>query len=211
MRFLIATWLLALAAAPAAAQHQYHGGGGPFPPGWHGRTDRDNQSLSDVMFMAMGGGFHIRTGPAVILWNPEHAARGAYTVTATFTQPSTPARLDAYGIFFGGAALDAPDQVYTYFLIRHDGKFIIKHRDGADAPTIVPWSDHDAVHRPDAAGRSTNTLSVEVGTDRIRFLVNGAEVGALDRAAVRAVDGIAGLRVNHGLEVMVDRFSIERK
>lgn len=211
MRTLLTTGLLlAAAVSPAAAQHEHHGagGGGPLPAGWHARTDRPDQSVSDVMFMAMGGGFHVRTGPAVILWNPEHVGSGAFRATATFSLPRVPERPEAYGLFIGGTDLDGEGQKYTYLLIRHDGRFIIKHRAGAEAPTIVNWTEHAAVAKPDASGRSTNTLTIEAGADRVRFLVNGTEVHAMERSALGAVDGIAGLRVNHGLEVMVDRFEV---
>jgi hypothetical protein len=212
MRTLLASALLLCAATPLAAQHHDHAvaGGGRFPAGWHGRLDRPTDDINNVMFMAMGGGFHVNAGVRVILWNPVHEASGNYTVTAAFTQPTAPPRLDGYGIIFGGANLDKDDQAYTYFLIRHDGRFIIKHRDGADSPTIVDWTEHAAVHKPDAAGRSSNTLAVEAGTERIRFLVNGQEVASLERRSVAAANGIAGLRVNHGLEILVDSFRVEK-
>lgn len=210
MRTLLTSALfIGLAASPVVAQHAGHGGGhggGQLPPGWQARTDRPTQNVSELMFMAMGGGYHVRTGPPVILWNPEHTVSGNFEATATFTQPSAPERMEAYGIFIGGSDLDADNQKYTYLLIRHDGRFIVKYRDAAEAPTIVPWTESNAVQKPDANGRSTNTLSIQAGADRVRFLVNGTEVHSMARSELGAVNGIAGLRVNHGLDVMVDSF-----
>jgi len=211
-RFGITALLVAGFASPLAAQHQAHGGGGhALPPGWHARADRADQNVSEVMFMAMGSGFHVRTGPAVILWNAEHSGEGNYTVTATFTQGKTPERLDAYGIFFGGSDLSGEGQAYTYFLVRHDGRFIVKNRLGMERPpTIIEWTEHAAVAKPDESGSSQNTLSVEVGADKVRFLANGSEVASLDRSAVAATNGVAGLRVNHGLDLIVEGFAVSK-
>ena len=52
-------------------------------------------------------------------------------------------------------------------------------------------------------GRSLNTLSVEVGADQVRFLVNGTEVSSQPKSALHS-DGITGVRVNHLLNVHID-------
>jgi hypothetical protein len=213
MRTFFATLAFAIAAAPVAAQGHDHGGGhgaGQLPEGWHARFDNPEHTLADVMFMAHGGGFHARMGaPRAIFWNPEHSASGSYTVTAAFTQPRPPEHLDGYGLIIGGKDLEAPTQDYVYFLIRHDGRYIIKHRGGAEVHTIADWTEHPAVQKPDAQGRSSNTLSIDVGVEQVRFLVNGTEVASYDRAVMTQVEGIAGLRVNHGVDVFVDRFALD--
>jgi hypothetical protein len=212
-RLGITALLFATFATSVAAQHQGAGAGAghPLAHGWQARADRADQNVSEVMLMAMGSGFHVRTGPAVILWNPDHSAEGNYTVTVAFRQAKAPERLEAYGIFFGGSDLSGDGQAYTYFLIRHDGRFIVKNRQGTERPpTIIDWTEHAAVVKADENGRLQNTLSVEVGADKVRFLANGTEVASLDRSAVTATNGIAGLRVNHGLVLMVDSFSVSK-
>jgi hypothetical protein len=212
-RFGFCALLFAVFAVPLAAQHQAHGADGnhPLPAGWQARADRADQNVREVMFMAMGSGFHVRTGPAVILWNADHSADGSYTVTTTFTQTKAPERLEAYGIFFGGADLSGEGQAYTYFLVRHDGRFTVKNRQGMERPpTLIDWTEHAAVVKADDNGRLQNTLSVEVGADKVRFLANGTEVASLDRSIVTATNGIAGLRVNHGLDLRVENFAVSK-
>ena len=47
-----------------------------------------------------------------------------------FTQMEPAAHPEAYGVFIGGSDLQAANQKYTYFVIRQDGKFLIKRRAG---------------------------------------------------------------------------------
>ena len=52
----------------------------------------------------------------------------------------------------------------------------------------------------------SNTLAIEVGKDKVRFLVNGTEVSSLDAAKVDTA-GTPGLRVNHNLNLHVEGFA----
>ena len=56
----------------------------------------------------------------------------------------------------------------------------------------------------------SNTLAVEVGKDKVRFLVNGTEVTSVDAAKVDT-EGIPGLRVNHNLNLHVEGFSVKAR
>jgi hypothetical protein len=210
----IALAALLVAALPALAQPQQDAdkkvaGGGTLPAGWKGRLDNGDATLAGARVMAMGQGLHFQTGPAGIYYKPgDKPASGAYEVRATFSQLSAPAHPEAYGLIVGGANLDAPGQRYTYFLVRGDGKFLIKRRAGAETPTVVDWSDNAAIKKPDAAGKASNTLAVKVDGGKMHFLINGTEVSSADAAKVDAA-GIAGLRINHNLNVMVDGFSVK--
>lgn len=195
------------AALPAAAQQA---GPGQLPAGWHARTDK-NAPMEGVKFVAMAGGVHATTGPAVILWRTDDQVQGDFAVTASFTQTRAPEHAEAYGLFVGGRALDAAEQAYTYFLVRGDGKFLIKTRTGATTAKVTSdWAEHSAVVKADASGKATNVLRIERTGDRVRFLVNGTEVHS---AAAADVDtgGQAGLRINHNLDVHVDGFAVEKK
>ncbi len=216
MRTWILTAALLAAAAPVAAQQHSHtdhrpAGAGAMPAGWQGRVDRANQKVEDVSFQVMAPGYHVTTGPAVILWQPVQTAAGAYTLTATFQQMKAPQHPEAYGIIFGGSDLAGDGQDYAYFLVRQDGKFMIRHRAGTEVHTIAPWTDHAAIVKADADGRAKNTLSVEVGADSIHALVNGARVMSVARAPMLRTDGHYGLRVNHNLEVHVTDFALRRR
>ena len=59
---------------------------------------------------------------------------GAYETHATFTQMEPAAHPEAYGLFIGGANLEAATQKYTYFIVRQDGKYMIKRRNGIPEP-----------------------------------------------------------------------------
>ena len=212
-RSLTTLSLLALVAAPLAAQGANDPtkkveGSTPLPAGWQGRTDRATDKLTDAKFVKMGTGFHVTSGPAAIYWSASQSVKGPFTATTTITQTKAPTHPEAYGIFFGGKSLDGADQSYYYFLVRGDGKFLVNHRAGADVHKLVPWTDNAAVKKQDAAGKSTNTLTVDASkADSVRLLVNGTQVTALKIVA----DGVVGLRVNHNLDVHVGEFKVTPK
>jgi hypothetical protein len=212
-RSLTTLSLVALAAAPLAAQGaddptKKVAGSTPLPAGWSGRTDRASDKLTDAKFVKMGPGFHVTSGPAAIYWSASQSVNGPFVASTTITQTKAPTHPEAYGIFFGGKGLDGADQSYFYFLVRGDGKYIVNHRAGSEVHKLVPWTDNAAVKKQDAAGKATNTLTVDASKpDSVRLLVNGTQVTALKAAA----DGIVGLRVNHNLDVHVADFKVTPK
>jgi hypothetical protein len=212
-RALTATALALVAAAPLMAQNSSdpdkNVNGGALPAGWTGRTDRPNAKLADARFTTMGTGLHVTSGPAAIYWNAGRATTGPFKASATFTQMKAPAHPEAYGLFFMGKKLDANDQDYAYFLVRGDGKVMVKHRAGEAVHTIMDWTDNAAVHKQDAAGKATNTLSVDASKpDSVRLFVNGAPVAALPGSHLGSTDGVVGLRVNHNLDVHIADFAV---
>jgi hypothetical protein len=192
-------------------------GGGVTVPGWTGRIDpqaaKAGKKLSDDKVVAMGTGFHVTSGPAAIYWNPANTASGNYTLSASFSQTKAALHPEAYGVFFGGKNLQASDQSYGYFLVRQDGKFLINHRaNDSTIHKIVDWTANYAVKAIDTNGKATNKLSVAFGTDNISFLVNGVKVHAIPRLTFDGMGhgtvGIAGVRVNHNLDVHIDGFAV---
>ena len=220
-RSLASLSLLVLAAAPLSAQmkgadkdptKKVEGAGTPLPAGWSGRTDRESQKLSDAKFVAMGGGYHVTSGPAAVYWNPANTTKGRFTAMATITQTKAPTHPEAYGIFFMGKDLNAANQSYAYFLVRGDGKFLVNHRAGSDVHKIVEWTENAAVHKQGADGKATNTLTVDASRpDSIRLLVNGVQVHALGGDHFGSTDGLVGLRVNHNLDVHISEFKVTPK
>lgn len=214
MRALFTAAMMLAAAMPAAAQHAGHGSGhrhagGEFPDGWHGRLDRDSEQLTDVRFMTMGDAFHIITGPHVILWNPAQTASSEFRASGTFRQTRAPERLDGFGLIVGGRDLAGPRQDYLYFLVRHDGRFMIRHRAGTEVHTLVNWTEHAAVNRAGAATAASNTLAIEARAGDVRFLVNGTVVQTFERVPMLNTDGIVGLRIGHHVDVHVDDLSVQ--
>jgi hypothetical protein len=212
--------LVLLAAAPLSAQTSggkehdpdIKANGGALPAGWMGRTDRPAAKIEDAKFVTMGPGLHVTSGPAAIYWRDGSTMSGPFTATATFTQTKAPMHPEAYGILFMGKSLQDAGQNYAYFLVRGDGKVMVKHRAGSEVHTIMDWTDNAAVHKQDANGKATNTLTVDAtNADSVRLLVNGSEVAALPLSHLGSTDGIVGLRVNHNLDVHIADFSVTPK
>ncbi|HSC58763.1 MAG TPA: hypothetical protein VLC11_04320 [Gemmatimonadales bacterium] len=214
MRTLSTLLLLTLAAAPLAAQQHKDmkdpdktvQGGGTLPTGWSARTDR-NAPLTNVKFVTMGTGLHATMGPAAIFWQPGDTATGDFHTLATFTQMKAPMHPEAYGLIIGGSDLSGAGQRYTYLIIRGDGKFMIKRRNGDSVSTVVPWTANDAVIKAGADGKATNEVSIQSKGGTVSFMVNGKEVHS-GSAADFDTKGIVGLRVNHNLDVHIAGFAV---
>jgi len=182
--------------------------GGSLPAGWSVRLDSGATKPDGVSVTPMGGGVHFKSGPAGIYYRSTDTKSGSYEVHASFNQVEPAAHPEAYGLFVGGSNLAGATQKYTYFLVRQDGQYMISRRDGAKVNAVVPWTDSPAVKQTNASAKGTNLLSIVVAPDKTRFLVNGTEVHSQPTASVDA-SGIAGLRINHNLNVHVDGFGVK--
>ena len=66
----------------------------------------------------------------------------------------------------------------------------------------------------DESGKASNALAINVDATTVHFLVNGTEVHSLPRSVVDSgpehagSTGIAGIRVNHNLDVHIDGFAV---
>jgi hypothetical protein len=188
---------------------------GGVPPGYIGRLDNPSKSLSAVSYSAAGGGmWDVETGSheqnlSHIMYSPTDTARGEYAVKTEIDQVSGPEHPEAAGVFIGGQDLAGPRQTYGYFLVRSDGTYSVKMRKGPIVTIVIPFKPSPRVPTADAAGRATYALTARVGADSVRFLVNEQPVAAVARNAI-PVDGIAGIRINHGLHVMLKPLVISR-
>ena len=210
--------LTLLGTASAAAQsdqtqkdHSDHGveGGGTLPAGWSARTDGTGD-LKSVKFVTMEPGYHLTLGPATILYRKTDRANGPFHTLATFHQMKKLEHSEGYGLFMGGQALDGKDQKYTYFLVRDDGSYLIKRRDGDKTSEVTKsWTAHPAVKKGDAEGKATNLLEIDTkqNPSKIDFKVNGQTVYMAD-AKNTTTRGIVGLRVNHNLDLHVEGFDL---
>ena len=175
MKNFVYSWGLGLMAAallPLGAQA---------PQGWKMRVDRstsatDPDAPGQIKFVTSGSGFHATNPQAAVYWNPANTATGNYTLKGTFTLLKPSGHANYYGLVFGGSGLEGAQQSYLYFLVAQNGTWLIKRRDGETTTNVKPRTPNDAVKKPDAGGKSTNTLEVRVGADKIDFVVNGVVV-----------------------------------
>lgn len=218
---LVPALLLATGVSRLAGQdttHHPHGdhdqpvaGGGTVPAGWSVRAD-GKEGIANVKVAPMGNGIHVTLGPAIILYRAQHVGKGAFHTLATFTQTKPTTHAEGYGLFYGGRSLDGAAQQYTYFLIRQDGTYLVKKREGEKTSEITKgWVASAAVHKIDGKGPSTNKLEIDNKSDpsKVVFRVNGEPVYALDAKAT-TTDGAVGLRVNHNLDLHIDGFDVHR-
>ncbi len=177
------------------------------PAHWKVRFDRPAPD-SALYFVTMPPGWHITTGPATILYDPSQTAEGEYRLQSKiFLFPGD--RREGFGVFIGGENLEAANQSYLYFLIRKDGRFLVKHRAGSETHTLIPWTESAAIVKHEGQeGTAENVLTIECAAEQVDFFVNGEKVASLPRSQLE-VGGVVGLRVNHGLNLHVADLSVE--
>jgi hypothetical protein len=189
---------LLLAGSPALAQQS------GLPEGWSSRPDRAGRT---IMFAAMGGAYHLSPGGSGIVYREADKTGNKFHAVVTFIQTKAPEHPEAYGVFLAGNDLTGDGQRYVYFLIRGDGQYSVKKREGAGAPSVVEWTGHDAIVKAGADGKAKNTVEIDAAGEKVVFKVNGKSVYELAQAD-RA--GIVGLRLNHGLDVHIDGFAVHK-
>jgi hypothetical protein len=195
-------------AAPLVAQA---------PEGWRVRVDRsanasDPDDVPDLTVVTMGKGFRATGGPAGTFWNPTNRVMGNYTAKATFNLMKPSGHNNYYGLVFGGSDLDAAAQKYVYFMVAQDGTFLIRSRAGEQVQDVQARMQHASVRRPGTDGRSTNTLEVRVAGNTVSYVVNGTVVHTGPKSGATATtDGLAGVRINHVLDVQVENFEVARQ
>jgi hypothetical protein len=178
--------------------------GTDLPAGYTALTDKPDAKITDASYSTSGGRWEVRTGPAHIVYSPKDSASGVYSVSATIEQLEQPRHPEAYGIFFGGQQLhDRAAQRYSYFLVRGTGEYLLKVREGDKTTSIVNWTASPDVPKQDASGKATYTLKAHFAPDTVHLFVNDKLVAAAPRQSIPS-NGVAGLRINHNLRLMVE-------
>ena len=215
-RALVAAALVAV-AAPLGAQGPAAQAAKPAaapaaPAGWAVRFDKASADPAKASFTTMGKGMHFTTGPSGTWYKKDEMLDGEYSVEATFVQTKAPMHPEAYGLVVMANDMETPKQSYVYFVVRGTGEWLMKHRaSDTEVHTINDWTAHPAVAKQDAAGKAKNTLKVDVKPDSVRFMINGQNVKAFPRSYMKDVKGLAGIRMNHGLDVHVDGWAATTK
>ena len=182
------------------------------PAGYGLRLDRQNRDPADFVATVNDGDLQVQTGPAGIVYRLDQVVdAGSYTVRARFTEISAPmGHREGFGLFIGGQDLEGADQRYIYFLVRGDGRYLIKQRDGASTREMSNgWQPSDAVRVATMEdGDVTNELAIAVDGERLRFTCNGESVAETSIGDMSA-QGVVGVRVNHNLRVRIQDFRVE--
>ncbi len=189
--------------------------------GWKGRLDpqavKQGRTIDDAKFWSSGDELHIEPGPPGFFWNPSLAARGEYTITATFNTTGAAPPRETYGVFMGGSDLEGDVPNYLYCSLYGAGMFSIRHRFGDELHTLVERRASEAIHRPDAQGNSSNTIAWRVDRERVACVINGIAVATFPHAVLigngklASTDGAYGLRINHNLDVRVTGFRVTQQ
>jgi hypothetical protein len=207
---------LVLAATPLAAQGNAADPdkavkqAGAMPDGWMGATDRPGQKVADANFVQMGKGMHVTSGPAAVYWNTANVApKGPWSFGASFGQRVAPEHPEAYGLVWAADKLGTPEASYLYYIVRGDGKYMVRHRANAtEIHDITPWTDSPALNKNDPTknGAATNVLEVRVAADSVRLMANGKQVTAYATKTLGYGEGTYGFRINHNLNVHISDF-----
>lgn len=179
---------------------------------WQVRADQGHESAEGFALAEAVPGWRISSGGfSGILWRPDQAGTGTYEVITTIHVLPGSRRTEGYGILVGGAGLGGDAQRYTYVLLRNDGKYLIKTRDGGSTSTVVDWTDAAAIRTLPASAAAdesaANTIVLQVTPNAITLVINGERVLRRPRGDL-PLDGIVGLRVNHGLELHVHALDV---
>jgi hypothetical protein len=197
---------LALLAWPLAAQDV------SLPAGWRAVPDSAARlvapgvepGLTDAWnFTRMPPGWHITTGPGMVLYDQHVRAAGRYRIETEFFLFPNPTD-QPVGLFLGATGLDGPLAEVQWFglLVRRDGTAGVVHAHGTEHHPVVPYARADslAVHPGNDSQRIG--LAVDVEADSVRFFVNRARFAAVPREGL-ALDGPFGFRVGRGLNLHV--------
>lgn len=209
-RVPVAGKITASTRRPATADTDVAVRGAGLASGYVAVFDHADAKPADVSYrQTEPGRWEVKTGPAHILYAPKDTADGKYSVAATFEQVEAPMHPEAFGVFIGGSNLNQPSHKYTYFIVRGDGKYMVKVRDGGATRTITDWMTNAAVPKQDANGKALYGIKIDVNGRNAKVSVNGAPVTTLT-AKDGPLDGITGVRINHNLHVIVTPVSVTR-
>ncbi|HSG07825.1 MAG TPA: hypothetical protein VLA36_05695 [Longimicrobiales bacterium] len=194
------------------------GGGGDQPPpeepllpgGYRthldpGRSDPGQFTVGETPEMV-----RFTTGPAGLAWRPQDVVEpGDVLVEGTLHVYGAPVDYrEGYGVFVGGRDLESSDASYAYLMVRPSGDFTIRERRGDVTETVVDWTPHDAVQGVGVDGdEPVNTLGIQARGAEVAFTVNGAVVFRMGVSDVE-LQGLAGIRVNHRLDVGLTTWSL---
>lgn len=206
---MVGVTVLAAVSAATAAQLKT-------PADWKWRIDgpgtvveAETPKPADTRFVAMPPGWHVTTGPATLLYHPDHQTKNTanFALEAEiFLFPGDSP--EEYGVFVGGKGL-APAETPSYvsFVARRDGKGAVIRRGGTP---IVDWKTNDAILPNPGKDAVKNILRVDANPTEIVFTANGKEVARVPRAGLN-LDGYFGFRLGKDINLHASRLDLTHK
>ena len=167
---LCATTFLVPAAATRAQS---------LPEGWEWRGQAGSAAGDTAWsFERMPPGWHLTTGPAVLLYPATASASGPFTLAADFVVfPQTSNA--GFGLFVGGADFQGAAPAYLAALLRRDGTLSVVRRMGDRDTVLLPWTSHPAIPAHPGSGTVTHRLRLHAAADSLRVFVNDSAVARL--------------------------------
>jgi hypothetical protein len=207
-RLLFSIPALALLTATASAQLTT-------PSDWRWRLDRPahlvtGQDVPDSAwrFVGMPPGWHVTTGPGVVLFNPSERASGRYSLMADFILFPDPSD-SPFGLVLGGTDLSSPTGSAVSVEMRRDGAVRVVSTGGSGERVLAPWRVHPAVKVHPGTGTVTNVLRVSVAPDSLRVFVNDSAVVVVGVAGVQTA-GQFGFRIGERLNFHLTTLDLTR-
>lgn len=157
----------------------------------------------------MAPGWHVTTGPGVLLFEPSHTARGRFVLESeTILFPDSAE--SGFGLFVGGANLDGSPR-YVAFLVRGDGSAAVEGMVAGRARALKGWTKAASI-KPMVKGGAPvgNALRIEAEAAAVSFLVNGDLVAEIARDAA-PLDGVVGLRIGPDLNLHVSSLDLTHR
>jgi hypothetical protein len=195
--------LLGLAAPRSGATQQL-----ATPPDWRWRLDHParlvtGQDVPDSAwrFVAMPPGWHVTTGPGVVLYHPAEHASGRYSLAASFVLFPGPSE-SGFGLVLGGADLESGGADHITVDLRRDGALRVTAQASGQEHVLAPWRLHPAIRPQSGSDVVTNRLRVAVAPDSLRVFVNDSSVVAVAATGL-GTDGQFGLRIGAGLNMHI--------
>lgn len=197
---------------------------------WMGKVDAREATaglaLKDQLFVSMGPGMHVTTGPATTYWNTTQNLKGDYTVSADFSESKqTMDHPHPFGIFVAGKNLETDKPEGLYCAAYRNGQFIFR---GFSSTSTA----RGGVYQPTGNGRQQQSPAVNVQADKeqpvkqsvaitvkgdkVSCTINGTEVQSYTRAEMigdgklSSLDGFVGLRFAHNTDAHVSNWKVTK-
>ena len=200
-------------------------GGGISAKGWMGKVDAKEAAagltLENAKLASEGSDLRVTTGPATTYWSTANAAKGDYTVTATFTEPaymSINSHPHPYGVVIAGNDMGTDNASFLYCAAYGNGSFIVRgFGPAAFALNGGRGAADPAVNKAAGVGQPvTQEIALSVKGDKVECAINGKVVASYAKAdllvagKLKSTDGVYGIRFAHNTDAIVKGLKLSK-